>query len=203
VAAIAAIAGVTLAGVGAEAAAISWNQSGNPVLLNQDTLGQLITGNEVFGGYYNANLGCGSSCATQTIADTVNSRSLTFPMFQPSELISVGGGFGTASPNTGIAAMDTMVTAGLQGGSGRGGIGLNIPGLTIGTTYDLQVFLWSGNHAQTEQINGTPFTLAASTDPVFVTGSFTADAATETLAFTGGSNNNFSAILVTTASAVP
>jgi hypothetical protein len=144
-----------------------------------------------------------------TFTDTVNSRSLTFGAVS---FTGGGGGYGygTATPNTGIAALNQLTANGGQGGSFVGTIGLTVTGLTVGRAYDIQVFFWNQiGQTPGEYIGdwstdtGTWFSTAPSSDPSFVVGSFTADATTQNVGAWGGAHNNFSAILVTDAPAVP
>ena len=179
--------------------AITWDQS-TAILLNHDgiaanSLSQLIKGPQVYGVYYNGNYdtgpgynNCGTPCGTvQTIID--GRRTLTFNPIQ-APIPGGGGNYGSGAHDTGISSLNYMTAVGWQGAGGRSNFDWQILGLTTGRKYKIQVFTWG----RTQYINRTLIAVSDPSLPSFVTGTFTADAATQLLNL-----NNMSAILITAA----
>jgi len=120
--------------------------------------------------------------------------------------------FGTA-PGTWNSSYSALVNSGTSGDNGSTPT-LSLSGLTVGNVYSLQIFEVYGNNGYgpwpTSFSAGGNTSSAVSTGtssapaPQFITGTFTANAATEAISLSGPSGYGvFSAVQVRTVSAVP
>jgi hypothetical protein len=171
-----------------QAAAVTWDTGYTYVTqtgVAADAYAQLIPGT-VVEAKYALRYSSGTHADVLTVQDTYRNRSIDFSRFTPSG--ATGGNYDGLLQNTGDSSLNILYKEGYQGSSGRGVIYWDVAGLTAGQNYQIQIFSasegWRVNNSAffgSGTYNGTWFT----------TGSFVADASTQSfsLGFQAGDIN--------------